>query len=371
MASKERLEWVDIAKAFAIIAVVLGHISYQYPEIALLPIGTIMAWLWHVPVFFMIGGFFLKEEKLVKPAVFIKGKIRSLYLLILYIYIPFTLLHNVLLDVGFYDTAISYGGKYVDYWTVGQFVRGCVEVVFLAGREPIVGAMWFVYVLFMALCYLSLLSFILKKITPPYNEHLYEQVRCCVLLLGAVVGSILTNIFDFTIPRFNNVFTASWLIYIGMQIVQRYKVRFDNYFVFGMSLIAFYSFCVLRGGVSLNRNRFDDIVSLTASTFAALYLIAFVSKRSKGWFAKVMSVIGKESFYIMGFHFLAFKLCSLAINQVSDLHQNVAELEAPATNLLLYVYYALGGVFLPLAFIWAWRKIWRNVIKIKFFKSCL
>lgn len=68
----------------------------------------------------MIGGFFLKDERMIKPVSFIKGKINSLYLLILYLYIPFTLLHNVLLDIGFYDTAIEYGGKHVDYWCTGQ-----------------------------------------------------------------------------------------------------------------------------------------------------------------------------------------------------------------------------------------------------------
>lgn len=185
MATK-REEWVDIAKGFAIIAVVLGHISYQYPDLELLPVSTIIAWLWHVPVFFMIGGFFLKDDRLAKPATFIKGKIRSLYLLILYIYIPFTLLHNVMLDVGFYDTAIEYGGKHVSYWTLPQFLKEIVCVVCLAGREPIVGAMWFVYVLFMALCYLSIVRFAIVRITPPlssgmltkYSVSYSSQVLC-------------------------------------------------------------------------------------------------------------------------------------------------------------------------------------------------
>lgn len=163
----KRKDWVDIVKAFSIIAVVLGHIDYQYPQVSLLPISTIIAWLWHVPVFFIIGGFFLKDERLTKPQSFIKGKIHSLYLPILYLYIPFVLLHNVMLDVGFYDTGIEYGGKYVSYWSAGQFVRGVAETVFLAGREPILGAMWFVYVLFIALCYLSIVSFLIKSITPP------------------------------------------------------------------------------------------------------------------------------------------------------------------------------------------------------------
>lgn len=361
MATK-REEWVDIAKGFAIIAVVLGHISYQYPDLELLPVSTIIAWLWHVPVFFMIGGFFLKDDRLAKPATFIKGKIRSLYLLILYIYIPFTLLHNVMLDVGFYDTAIEYGGKHVSYWTLPQFLKEIVCVVCLAGREPIVGAMWFVYVLFMALCYLSIVRFAIVRITPPPKFGNVDKIQCIVLFAGAVLSSLLTNVFDFTIPRFNNVFTAAWLIYVGQQLVQRFKVKFDCWFMLAMSVMTFYSFAVLRGAVRLNHNVFDDVVSLTASTLSALYIVAFLSKKCKGWLAGMMAMIGRDSFYIMGLHFFVFKICSLLLNLLIGTQQNVAVLNPEVTNIFLYVYYAIGGVFIPLVFMRLWRRIINKVL---------
>lgn len=151
--------------------------------------------------------------------------------------------------------------------------------------------------------------------------------------------------------------TAAWLIYVGMQLVQRYKVRFDSWFVFGISLIAFYSFAVLRGNVYLNLNDFDDIISLTASSLSALYVVCFISKRCKGWFAKVMAWIGRDSFYIMGLHLLTFKLGSLAMNVLCGTSLNCAELTAPAHNLLLYIYYAVVGVVMPLAIIWLWRRV--------------
>ncbi len=88
--------------------------------------------------------------------------------------------------------------------------------------------------------------------------------------------------FDFTIPRFNNVFMAAWLIYVGMQLVQRFKVKFDNSFVLAVSIMSFYSFAVLRGDVHLNRNEFDDVLSLTISSFSALYILCFMSKKQKG-----------------------------------------------------------------------------------------
>lgn len=96
-----RYRWVDIAKGFAILSVVLLHINYQFYDSKYLPLATLLGELWHVPVFFLLGGFFLKEERLLQPVSFIKGKIKSLYRLLLYFYIPAVLLHNVLLHLGF------------------------------------------------------------------------------------------------------------------------------------------------------------------------------------------------------------------------------------------------------------------------------
>lgn len=177
-----------------------------------------------------------------------------------------------------------------------------------------------------------------------------------------MLSSLLTNVFDFTIPRFNNVFTAAWLIYVGQQLVQRFKVKFDCWFMLAMSVMTFYSFAVLRGAVRLNHNVFDDVVSLTASTLSALYIVAFLSKKCKGWLAGMMAMIGRDSFYIMGLHFFVFKICSLLLNLLIGTQQNVAVLNPEVTNIFLYVYYAIGGVFIPLVFMRLWRRIINKVL---------
>lgn len=87
---------VDITKGVAIIAIVLGHIAYSYPRCSLLDTSALVYSLWHVAVFFIVAGFFIKEEQLVQPKLWFKKKFSSLYLKILYFYIPAVLLHNVL-----------------------------------------------------------------------------------------------------------------------------------------------------------------------------------------------------------------------------------------------------------------------------------
>lgn len=48
-----RIEWIDIAKAYGIIAIVLGHILTGTP------IAHFLYW-WHVPLFFILSGIFIK-----------------------------------------------------------------------------------------------------------------------------------------------------------------------------------------------------------------------------------------------------------------------------------------------------------------------
>lgn len=246
--SVQRKPWVDIAKGIAIIAVVLGHINFNWPEGKLLPLSDMLIWLWHVPVFFMIGGFFLKGEKLLHPKIFILGKVKSLYLPILYIYIPVLLLHNLFIRIGFYDLNIEYYGKYVTEWHFMDLGKHLFAAVFFAGREPLLGAMWFVYVLFMALSVISIASWSLKKIGRQWDERTYELIRALVFLSLAVLACTLTHLFDFTIPRFNNTLVAVWLIYVGMLVVQKAKLQFSNSILaISCGLIAWHS-ATCRGG---------------------------------------------------------------------------------------------------------------------------
>lgn len=74
-----------------------------------------------------------------------------MYKLLLYFYIPVVLLHNFFIRIGWYDSLTDYGGKYMGFWDLKQMISMLLQTFCFAGREPILGAMWFVYVLFLAL----------------------------------------------------------------------------------------------------------------------------------------------------------------------------------------------------------------------------
>lgn len=352
---------VDITKGVAIIAIVLGHIAYSYPRCSLLDTSVVVYSLWHVAVFFIVAGFFIKEEQLVQPKLWFKKKFSSLYLKILYFYIPAVLLHNVLIHIGWYS--LDSAEPVIHAYSGFDFVKQSVLAVCLGGREPIVGAMWFVYVLFMALIGLSIVSWAIKQITK--NDKQYEWLRCIALLTMCIIAGLLSNKYGLTIRRFSNTFTAMLLIYLGKVMYQKIKLSFDNgYLVIACALIVFEVACML-GGVALNGNAYKDILQLLVAAPAVLYIIMYIGKHiEKNLVGKAIAYVGNNSFYVMALHFVGFKLCTLSLNTAGCGGANLAELTPNVeNNVALLFLYAVFGVGFPLVFMWGFRRVKKLFVK--------
>lgn len=355
MTKNNRSLSVDITKGVAIIAIVLGHITYSYPTCKLLDSSVLFYGLWHVAVFFIVAGFFIKEEQLGHPKRWFKKKFSSLYLKILYFYVPAVLLHNVLIKIGWYSLEST--DPVINTYSMMDFAKQTVLAICLGGREPIVGAMWFVYVLFMALIGLSIVSWAIKKIAKTDSQ--YEWMRFIVLLTMCMVAGILSNKYGLTIRRFSNTFTAMLLIYVGKIMYQKMKLSFDNgYLAIVCGLVAFEVACML-GGVALNGNEYKDILQLIVAAPAVLYIILYIGKHIEtNVIGKAIAYIGKDSFYVMALHFVGFKLCTLALHGIGMGGANLSDLTPGVDgNILLLFVYAFFGVGFPLLFMWGFRKL--------------
>lgn len=238
-----------------------------------------------------------------------------------------------------------------------DFAKQTVLAICLGGREPIVGAMWFVYVLFMALIGLSVVSWAIKKLAK--DERQYEWMRGIALLAMCIVAGILSNKYGLTIRRFSNTFTAMLLIYVGKIMYQKMKLSFDNgYLAIICGLIAFEVACML-GGVALNGNEYKDILQLIVAAPAVLYIIMYIGKHIETNVAgKAIAYVGKESFYVMALHFVGFKLCTLALQGIGYRGASLSDLTpGVGGDILLLFVYASFGVGFPLVFMWGFRKI--------------
>ena len=342
-----RLCYIDIAKGFAIIAVVLWHINISFGECKLLPIKTIFAGgMWHVPVFFMLSGFFLNDEKIINTFSFIVGKLKSIHLFTLFFYIPAVLLHNTFFAIGFYSLNANYAGKAMSLYSYSDYLKNLAAAICFAGREPIVGPLWFAYVLslaFIGFAIITRLCFSFKK-----NVD-YKKIRLIICLVLACFSAVISNKLGFTLNRFSNTLVVMLLLAIGQFVFQERKVTFDSKFIFTITLFLAWQNSVLNGDVNLNNNSYNDIFHLICGSFCSLYVICFISKKiSETWLGIFLVFVGKKSFYIMALHFLGFKIFAAIIKIFNTEYRLDFLTPNVNSNLYLWLGYFLFGLFFPL-----------------------
>lgn len=83
---------VDFIKGWAMITIVFHHMTSG------LNLGGVISGIigdpWNVPIFFVIAGFYVKENKLAAPIPFLRRKIQTLYVPATIVYVIAVLLHN-------------------------------------------------------------------------------------------------------------------------------------------------------------------------------------------------------------------------------------------------------------------------------------
>ncbi|EEI19338.1 hypothetical protein G8J22_02152 [Lentilactobacillus hilgardii] len=140
---KKRIEWIDIAKAYGIIAVVIGHA---------LASGTtthIIYW-WHMPLFFIIGGFFLKPinaKKLIEWKRFFNKRLYRDLLIYFMAGIGLILLYSIL---------------YNKDW---QYLVNHLSRLIVGGRtlNLYTSTFWFINVYLLSICAVTLLISTVKS----------------------------------------------------------------------------------------------------------------------------------------------------------------------------------------------------------------
>lgn len=363
MTAKKQIEWVHIAKGILILMVVFVHIDYDPPAAARFVLGPLYIG-WRNYAFFLIAGFFITEERLRQPWTFIRGKARRLYFPLLAFYIPAVLLHNVFIDTGVYDTTTVYGGKTMSYYTAAETARQVALTVLFAGREPILGALWFVYVLFLALAAFAIVSSALHAaVSALSGRHAdertvtrrYELCRAIVLFALCTAACAATKA-GYVIPRCNNTLCALWLIYCGYKLRNAARVQFDNPAAAVAGVIIVYQSAVMEWAEGF------DVLTLTGTGVGALYVTCFAARKIEGTRAgKALVRCGQASFYIMTLHLAAFKPATLLLALAGVCRPLAAERAPAGDSAPLMLYYFILSTALSLLFMAAVRAVKRRL----------
>lgn len=326
-----------------------------------MPLTELLGTLWHVPVFLCVGGFFVKDTDFDNPCSLVKKKWKSLYVKLLVFYAIFIMLHNWFFNIGFYSTDALYVGKHITpYNNFVDYVRAC-GFGLLAAREPLLGAMWFINLMFLGFIIIAILIFAFNKFKVS-GDRRFSLLGFALFAL-AIVNSIITQVCDIHILRATPAVNASWLLIIGYVLNNRIKLQYNNKYIFIMSLLLMYEISCVFGCISLADDIFYSLVILSVATLSSLYVLGFIAKRIQNTFVgRVLNICGNESYYIMALHLFGFKFATLFLNSVG-ITKPLDAGHSPATCIWEWILYTLFGVVIPIVISISIKKILYRVKK--------
>lgn len=316
------MECVDAAKAIAIIAIVVGH-TKCIDEIPYLHAAINS---FHVPAFFIIAGFFMRDMGL-KSAV---RKYAGQYLW------PYLVTCVLVCIVGVVRVSVK-GSEAVCAWLsevpVAAIWGSGLQTSVLWGKLPAIGAIWFLWALFWAKCIVSLSL---------RNMRLSESVCLIVAVYCAgVVASRYVLLPWSLLPGME----AALLVMVGY-LIKRYEILERAYVMKWFVWVALVAVCVgnivLNDYISMVRGCMGfNIVGMFCSIVETIGIICLCHR-----FKIRMAWTGVNTLYILSAHLVSMQLTNVLYVKVLRGSQTVGLVfvELAAVNLIMA--YALAWVML-------------------------
>lgn len=292
---KQRLDYFDIAKGISMICIIMGHMG-------LTKVNSFV-YTFHVPIFFLISGYFLNDK--ISIGKYVKKKIKQLF-------IPYwTTCAFIIVGIILNDT-IQYKSLYrtvnnIHIWIIASLYGSGgpikTQPVFV---EKQIGALWFLPALFFACMIVRL-----------FLEYKYSFIW---ILAIAYIG-YKSKEFIWLPMSIQAGMLASLFVYLGgaarKEDIMEQKVSFPILSV----LAGTWLLCVIYGGqFYLVENYLGNGLMDILGALAASYIVVFFSKiigEKNNFIIKILKFIGENSLYILCIH--AFELKVLSWNWIKDL----------------------------------------------------
>lgn len=281
---KKRIEYFDIAKGFSMICIILGHLG----------IGRVNSFVFtfHVPIFFLISGYFLSDKLTVGE--FMKKRAKQLilpYMLTCFFIIAGVTLRDILVthgmgnvieDIKTWLIATIYGSGSLEYSTPFYMKQ--------------IGALWFLLAMFFAMVIVRF-----------FMQFQYGYIG---ILITAYVGYKTTDMvwLPFSVQA---GMTAALFVYFGM-LARKYQIleqEFHPAIKSGLAVI--WLICTIYAGrLYMVRNYYEngllDIVGALAGSYLVIMVARTVEKNTEG-IAGILRYYGSNSLILLCFH--VFELC--------------------------------------------------------------
>lgn len=295
---------VTIAKGIGILLMVAAHAGI--PD----AISRFIA-MFHMPLFFFMSGYCFKEKYLSpSPITFINKRIKGLYIPFVKYQLLFLLFHNVFFHLNIYNDEYGFNGEVSHLYTLRDYAIKCVRIVIgFHDGEQLLGGYWFLPQLF----YASVIGFFAIK----YVKNIYVSVTI------AFLATIVTAYLHLSIP-FWRIGSLTLLATTFFLLGYMYKQKMDNWHQCHLALL--FAVVVAIGSIywPTTMLSYDAqevplyVVTAFYGTLMILTLSQWLTQRENK-LKRLLIYIGDNTITILTWHFLCFKLVSLAIIGIYDL----------------------------------------------------
>lgn len=319
---------IDSVKGLLILLMVIGHVFLS---------GVLhdLIYLFHMPCFVLISGFFIKDEGTLQ---FLNKLIRRLYSPFVITNIIALLLTNKLVDIGIYESNRMIQNN-------SQYFTRAARILFMLGEEHIFGPLWFIRYLFWS----KILVHKIYKLTK--HEHLDVAILTFMLMGGYIIVSNVTRIYSII-----GVMNFTIIMLFG-NYFHNFMVRQDIYSSVELRPLSLLSAIILiillciNYKIDLNKSGLHILIILVTSLSGYLLCYEITTTLLK---TVRINVLGINSMQVLYSHLVIFRLINLLLVNIFYMDKNsIAEVVIPMDNqpwyisLFIKVTYVILGVFIP------------------------
>lgn len=335
---------IYIMRAIGIMTVVIGH------HWGIL-VGITKPYLYHMPLFFFLGGIFINGENPMKKSISASYKILR-YLILTYIIIGS---FSILISSKFKSNLGNpFGDGIVDTITLIFSNNFHNNELFLVG--------WFLFT--------YLISFIIVNFIINLSSKTSSEVKKTTFLLitGIILGIISVNLFSMLYKKtslqiynlLSQIFYASMFMIFGNLFWKKF-IYIKNYILLLMIasivIITYYS-GISKAIIMSWSNYPSGFFISTVIAIMCIILISFLASfLSKSRANKILINIGKESREIMSYHLVCFVIIDLIFYSIGlwDMSKTTSMIHYKSF-LSQFIYISLG-VIIPVTFVFIIKKL--------------
>lgn len=304
-----RFEALDIAKAIAIILMVIGHTEY--------PVLQTFIYEFHMPLFFIAAGYCFNTKYLNDEATFVKRRFKGLYWPYLKWSVVFLCIHNLMFDIGILNEQFGNGsGGVIHPYTWHQFWQRIWNCVFnMSGYDEfLTGAFWFFRALLFASVAFLILMKLLNKIRFLRERYFLITIIIAIVALLMAIWKTSENLTITGLPQggFRDLM-GTFFFAVGYAI--RQKPGCLNVKWWG-ALSCF--LVVLAGTLWFNASMgwkgcFNACIYLPIPAIAGFFMTYWVATKiasKENILKRFMLYCGQNTMCIFIFHIICFKIVS-------------------------------------------------------------